>query len=109
MSEQWIRMSQNEQLAVMVAVVLLTVIVLGSLTPTGGKAYWLGFAVGVAFVVWKTWPAYYPAFVGPYPANLANSKMLIVDVGAGQLLFAGGIAGLAARLGYGLKNRRPKE
>jgi len=108
MSEQWVRMSQNEQLAVMVAIVLLTVIVLGSLTPTGGKAFWLGFAVGVAFVVWKTWPAYYTAFAGPYPANLANRKMLVIGAGAGQLLIAGGIAGLAARLGYGLKNRRSK-
>jgi hypothetical protein len=76
MSEQWVRLSQNEQLAVMVAIVLLTVIVLGA-DPDGRQAFWLGFAVGVAFVVWKTWPAYYTAFAGPYPANLANRQMLV--------------------------------
>jgi len=109
MSEQWVRLSQNEQLAVMVAIVLLTAIVLGSLTPTGRKAFWTGFAVGVVFVVWKTWPAYYTAFAGPYPASLANRKMLIIGIGAGQLLLAGAIAGLAARLGHGLKHRRSKD
>jgi hypothetical protein len=51
-----VRFSQNEQLAAMIAVVLLKVIVLGSLTPT-------------AFVIWKTWPAYYTSFAGPYPVN----------------------------------------
>ena len=109
MSEQWVRLSQNEQLAVMVAIVLLPVMLLGSLCPTGRKAFWTGFMLGMVFVVWKTWPAYYTAFSGPYPSSLANRKMLIIGVGAGQLLLAGGIAGLAARLGYGLKNRWSKE
>ena len=83
MREQWVRLSQNEQLAVMVAIVLLAAVLCGWLCPTGRKAFWIGFAVGVAFVVWKTWPAYYTALAGPYPANLANSKMLIIGIGAG--------------------------
>jgi hypothetical protein len=93
MSEQWVRLSQNEQLAVMVAIVLFAVMLVGSLCPTGRKAFWLGSAVGVAFVVWRTWPAYHTAFAGPYPANLANRKLLVIGVGAGQLLVAGGIVG----------------
>ena len=108
MPEMWLRLSQYEQLAAMVVAGLILTVVLGLLMPTGRKAFWSGFAVGIAFVIWKTWPAYYNVVAGPYPADLVNRKLLVIGIGAGQLLLAGGLAGLAARLGFGLKNRKSR-
>ena len=108
MGELWVRLSQTEQLAAMVVAVLVGTSILGLLLPTGRKAFWSGFAIGVAFVIWKTWPAYLTAVKGPYPADLANRRMLVIAIGAGQLLLAGVLTGLAARLGYGLKNRKSR-